>query len=65
MLIGMASACQTMDELRHRMALKYGKQSVQLRLYIDPPNDVTLTGAPGSRGTSLSAFLRSSSRAAW
>lgn len=38
MLIGMASACQTMDELRHRMALKFGKQSVQLRLYIDPPN---------------------------
>ncbi len=37
MLIGMASACQTMEELRHRMALKYGKQAVQLRLYIDPP----------------------------
>jgi len=37
MLIGMASACRDMDELRYRMALKYGKHQVQLRLYIDPP----------------------------
>lgn len=37
MLIGMASACQTMDELRYRMALKYGKHVVQMRLYIEPP----------------------------
>lgn len=37
MLIGMASACETMEELRYRMAVKYGKQAVQLRLYIDPP----------------------------
>ncbi len=37
MLIGMATACRDMDELRYRMALKYGKQAVQFRLYIDPP----------------------------
>lgn len=37
MLIGMASACGDMDELRYRMALKYGKHAVQFRLYIDQP----------------------------
>lgn len=37
MLIGMASACETMDDLRYRMAAKYGKHEVQLRLFIDPP----------------------------
>lgn len=38
MLIGMASACSSMDELRHRMAAKFGKQPFQLRLFIDPPS---------------------------
>ncbi len=38
MLVGMASACETMDELRYRMAVKYGKQEINLRLFIDPPN---------------------------
>lgn len=37
MLIGLASACQTMEELRTRMATKYGKQQFQLTLFIDPP----------------------------
>lgn len=37
-LIGMASACQTMRELRMRMAEKYGRQPVQYMLFIDPPN---------------------------
>jgi P63C domain len=38
MLVGMASACSTMEELRMRMAAKFGKQPVQLMLYIDPPS---------------------------
>jgi P63C domain len=38
MLIGLASACNTMEELRMRMAAKYGKQAFQLMLFIDPPN---------------------------
>jgi hypothetical protein len=37
LLIGMASACSTMDELRYRMADKFGKQNFQFRMFIDPP----------------------------
>lgn len=37
LLVGMASACSTMDELRYRMAEKFGKQEIQLRMFIDPP----------------------------
>ncbi|MFL6163847.1 MAG: P63C domain-containing protein [Jatrophihabitantaceae bacterium] len=37
MLIGMASACDSMDELRHRVALRNGKHMVQMRLAIEPP----------------------------
>jgi len=37
MLVGMAAACHTMDELRYRMAEKFGKQEIQLRMFIDPP----------------------------
>lgn len=37
MLIGMAGACQTMPELRQRMAVRYGRQQVQYTLFIDPP----------------------------
>lgn len=37
MLIGMASACDSMDELRHRVALRNGKHMVQLRLALEPP----------------------------
>lgn len=38
MLIGMASACQNMRELRTKMAEKYGRQPVQYMLFIDPPS---------------------------
>lgn len=37
MLIGMATACQTMPELRQKMAERFGKQQVQFTLFIDPP----------------------------
>jgi P63C domain len=37
MLVGMASACGTMDELRYRMGNKFGKQNFQFRMFIDPP----------------------------
>lgn len=38
MLIGVASACVNMEELRMRMAAKYGKQPFQLMMFIDPPD---------------------------
>jgi len=37
MLVGMASACSTMEELRRRMAAKFGKEPFQLMLFLDPP----------------------------
>ena len=42
MLIGMASACRDMAELRQRMAEKFGRERIQLTLYLPPP-------APGDR----------------
>ena len=39
MLVGMGSACRNMAELRRRMAEKYGKEPVQLTLYLDMPSD--------------------------
>jgi hypothetical protein len=39
MLIGMASACTSMRELRERMAEKFGRQSLQLTLYV--PSSMT------------------------
>lgn len=37
MLIGMASACHDMAELRQRMAEKFGRERVQLTFYLPPP----------------------------
>lgn len=37
MLIGLASACQDMRELRDRMAQKFGREGVQFTLYLPPP----------------------------
>lgn len=37
MLIGVATACTTMNELRQRMAERFGKHQVQFTLFIDPP----------------------------
>lgn len=37
MLIGLASACQDMSELRQRMAEKFGREGVQFTLYLQPP----------------------------
>ena len=36
-LIGMASACHTIDELKERMAIQSGRQRVQLSLFLPPP----------------------------
>jgi hypothetical protein len=36
MLIGIASVCQDMPELRRRMAEKFGREGVQLTLYLPP-----------------------------
>jgi P63C domain len=37
MVIGVASTCDTMVELRYRMAMRYGKQPVQMMMMLDPP----------------------------
>jgi hypothetical protein len=37
MLIGVARTCETMTELRDRMAALNGKQPVQLRMYLPTP----------------------------
>ena len=39
MLIGVARTCETMIELRDRMAQLNGKSPVQLRLYLPPPGE--------------------------
>ena len=41
MLIGVARTCETMTELRDRMAALNGKQPVQLRLYLPTPGTET------------------------
>src|SRR3954453_19421136 len=43
MLIGMATACRDMAELRQKMAERFGRERVQLTLYLPPPSG-------GSRG---------------
>lgn len=35
-LVGMASACNSMEELRKKMGEKYGKVPVQLTMFVDP-----------------------------
>ncbi len=37
MVIGMAKTCESMTELRDRVAALDGKQPVQLRLHLPPP----------------------------
>jgi hypothetical protein len=44
LLVGLASACKNMDELRYRMAEKFGKQNFQFRMFIDPPGVGYSTG---------------------
>jgi len=41
MLVGMASACTTMAELKRKMGEKYGRVPVQLTLYLAPPDAET------------------------
>lgn len=37
MLIGMAAACQSMPELRQKMAERFGRHQVQFTMFVDPP----------------------------
>jgi len=37
MLVGLSRACFTIDELKERMAIQYGRQRVQLSLFLPPP----------------------------
>lgn len=39
MLIGMASACQSMSELRDKMAERFGRHAVQYTLYLPAPKE--------------------------
>jgi hypothetical protein len=43
MLIGMASACRDMPELRQRMAERFGRERLQLTLYLPPPKAGKMT----------------------
>jgi hypothetical protein len=43
MVVGMASACKNMMELKYRMGERFGKQPFQYMLFLDPP-----TGLPES-----------------
>ncbi|MFP5389641.1 MAG: P63C domain-containing protein [Thermoleophilia bacterium] len=43
MVIGMAATCQSLPELRQRLAERFGKHPVQFTLFMDPP-----TGGDGS-----------------
>jgi hypothetical protein len=46
MVIGLAKACQSMRELKTRMAELYGRQPVQYTLFLPPPT--VLAHAPRS-----------------
>jgi hypothetical protein len=37
MVIGIASTCDSMHTLRYKMALRFGKQPVQMMMFVDPP----------------------------
>ncbi len=41
MLIGMSRACFNLDELKERMAIQFGRQKVQLSLFLPPPTRTT------------------------
>jgi hypothetical protein len=47
MLIGMASACTTMPELKRKMAEKYGRVSMQMTLYLPHEVESAHTGTSG------------------
>ena len=38
LVVGMASACQNMTELKYRMGERFGKQPFQYLLFLDPPS---------------------------
>lgn len=46
MLIGMATVCHDMRELRQRMAEKFGREGVQLTMYLPPPSPGNRRGLP-------------------
>lgn len=55
MLVGMASACNSMEELKRKMAEKYGRMPIQLTLYLPPPNETNKHDrriSPGNKSAS-------------
>lgn len=62
MVIGLAKACQSMPELKQRMAEIYGRQPVQLTMFLPPPNSAVrpayaprqaLPNSPGNKNGSF------------
>jgi hypothetical protein len=49
MVIGLAKACQSMPELKQRMAEIYGRQPVQLTMFLPPPNEGVRPAYPPRR----------------
>jgi len=49
MLIGMASACHSMAELRRKMAEKYGRMPLQYTLFLPPPTQPPIPRRPTAR----------------
>lgn len=48
MLIGLATACSSIPELRQRMAERFGRHQVQFTLFIDPPSGPATLPPPSS-----------------
>lgn len=46
MVIGMAATCQTLPELRQRLAERFGKHPVQFTLFMDPPTAGSISPTP-------------------
>jgi hypothetical protein len=49
MVIGMASACETMAELKRKMAEKYGRIPIQYTLFLPPPSNGQVEPRPKRR----------------
>jgi hypothetical protein len=54
MVIGLAKACQSMPELKERMAELYGREPVQLTMFLPPPNPTVRSAYPPRRALSNS-----------
>jgi hypothetical protein len=56
MLIGMATACQSMPELRQKMAERFGRHQVQFTMFVDPPTPRARPALPRPPASSNGQF---------